>query len=107
MLHAHGHTHTHRGPYCVARHPFSAEGPDELTIAPGEKIELLERVGSEWYKGRLGRREGLFPAHFVEIKVDLPEAVEGKSSLSSKTLSLAVHEVGGGAKGKAREGLAV
>ena len=56
----------------MAIHPFSAEGPDELTIAPGETIELLERVGSEWMRGRLGDKEGIFPIQYVEVKVDLP-----------------------------------
>ena len=63
---------THRGPHCVALHPFTAEGEGELSIVSGDTIELLEKVGTNWLKGRKGQAIGIFPSQFVEIKVDLP-----------------------------------
>ena len=38
----------------------------------GDVIELLGRVDQDWLRGRLGGKAGLFPAQFVEIKIDLP-----------------------------------
>ena len=63
-----------RGPHCVAVYPFTAEGEGELSLTAGDTIELLERVGAEWLKGRRGEDTGIFPSQFVEIKVDLPSS---------------------------------
>ena len=63
-----------RGPHCVAIYPFTAEGEGELSLTAGDTIELLERVGAEWLKGRRGEDMGIFPSQFVEIKVDLPSS---------------------------------
>ena len=70
-------------------HPFAAEGEGELSIASGDTIELLERVGTDWLKGRKGQAVGIFPSQFVEIKVDLPPSskvnVPGPGSKSKGT----------------------
>ena len=58
----------------MALYPFSAAGAGELSIAEGDHIELLERVDADWLKGRLGGSEGIFPAGFVNVVVDLPPA---------------------------------
>ncbi len=60
-----------REPHCVALHSFSAEGPNELSISPGDVVLLVGREG-DWFKGRVGGKEGIFPSSFVEVKVDLP-----------------------------------
>lgn len=62
----------HRSPLAVATFPFSAEGPGELSIAEGDQVELLERVGTSWMKGRLRGKEGIFPVEFVDVIVELP-----------------------------------
>ena len=33
---------------------------------------LVKRLDSEWYIGRLGDQQGMFPVKFVEIIEDLP-----------------------------------
>ncbi len=48
-------------------HEFQGSAGDELDLYPGDEVVLLEHVGAEWFKGRLGLREGLFPASFVEV----------------------------------------
>ena len=55
----------------MALHSFSADGPDELSISPGDVVLLVGREG-DWLKGRVGGKEGIFPSSFVEVKVDLP-----------------------------------
>ncbi|KAL5459797.1 hypothetical protein EMCRGX_G033173 [Ephydatia muelleri] len=46
------------------------EGPCAFTLMTS--LALLGRVDQDWLRGRLGGKEGLFPAQFVEIKIDLP-----------------------------------
>ena len=42
-----------------------AETSEDLSFKRGDRILILERVDSDWYKGRLRDREGIFPAIFV------------------------------------------
>ena len=56
----------------MATFSFSSEGPGELSISVGDRIELVERVDKDWLKGRLKGQEGIFPAGFVDIIVDVP-----------------------------------
>ena len=58
----------------MALYDFKAGSSDELSLSVGDVVELTARVGSEWLRGRLGGREGMFPAQFVEIKEDLPQS---------------------------------
>lgn len=74
------------GPHCVAVYEFKAGGPDELSMAVGDTVELLARVGAEWLKGRLGQQEGIFPRDFVEIRQDLPEEKPPDKTILSTTL---------------------
>ncbi|XP_037686731.1 SH3 domain-containing protein 19 isoform X2 [Choloepus didactylus] len=62
------------GEWCEALHSFTAETSDDLSFKRGERILILERLDSDWYKGRLRDREGIFPAAFVR-----PCLVEAKS----------------------------
>ena len=86
------------GPHCVAVFQFAAAGADELSLAVGDTVELVGRVGGEWLRGRLGGQEGIFPAQFVEVKVDLPaepvggEKGEAKGSWSKATFDFAGQE---------------
>lgn len=38
----------------------------------GDEIVLVKRLDSEWYIGRLGDQQAMFPVKFVEIIEDLP-----------------------------------
>lgn len=60
-----------REPHCVALHSFDAAGPGELSIRPGDVILLVEKIDTDWVKGRLKGQEGMFPLGFVEVKVEL------------------------------------
>ncbi|XP_066891759.1 SH3 domain-containing protein 19 isoform X14 [Kogia breviceps] len=51
--------------WCEALHSFTAETSDDLSFKRGDQILIMERVDSDWYKGRLRDREGIFPAVFV------------------------------------------
>lgn len=65
---------TFSGPHCVVEFPFNAEDSSELSLNKGDVVELVERVGGDWLRGRLAGKEGIFPANFVNIIKDLPPA---------------------------------
>lgn len=65
----------------MALYSFSAESPGELSISEGDRLEVIERVDSSWLKGRLGGKEGIFPADFVEVKGDIPPKRSGSKKV--------------------------
>ena len=46
---------------------FNSNADDELSLLPGEEVVLLEKMGDEWFKGKKGSKEGIFPSSFVEV----------------------------------------
>ncbi|CAH6901394.1 Sh3d19 [Phodopus roborovskii] len=54
------------GEWCRALHSFTAETSEDLSFKRGDRILILERLDSDWYRGRLHDREGIFPAVFVQ-----------------------------------------
>ncbi|XP_054409548.1 SH3 domain-containing protein 19 isoform X17 [Pongo abelii] len=63
--------------WCEALHSFTAETSDDLSFKRGDRIQILERLDSDWCRGRLQDREGIFPAVFVR-----PCPAEAKSMLA-------------------------
>ena len=59
-------------PIAKALYFYVGANTDELSFDKGETIALVERVNQEWYKGKIGKSVGLFPANHVEVIVDLP-----------------------------------
>ena len=59
-------------PSAKALFMYIGASSDELSFDKGDIITLKERVNNEWYRGQIGKTEGLFPANYVEIIVDLP-----------------------------------
>ncbi|KAM9381671.1 SH3 domain-containing protein 19 [Phaethornis superciliosus] len=67
--------------WCEALHDFTAETKDDLSFKKGDYIQILEQVDSEWYKGRLNEKEGIFPVVFVQTcsaRAELPQSVGEK-----------------------------
>ena len=60
-------------PHGIALFDFDGQNPNELTFTAGAAIDLIDRVDSEWLRGNVGSEEGIFPASFVEIIIDIPE----------------------------------
>ncbi|NXN06709.1 SH319 protein, partial [Indicator maculatus] len=56
-------------PHAVVLHDFPAEHVDDLDLHSGDTVCLLEKIDSEWYRGRCGNRTGIFPASFVKVVV--------------------------------------
>ncbi|XP_069711805.1 SH3 domain-containing protein 19 isoform X1 [Phaenicophaeus curvirostris] len=70
-------------PHAVALHDFPAEHADDLDLHSGDIVCLLEKIDSEWYRGKCGNRTGIFPASFVKVVIDVPEEGNGKNVPSS------------------------
>ncbi|XP_054059988.1 SH3 domain-containing protein 19 isoform X1 [Rissa tridactyla] len=71
----------HSAEWCEALHDFTAETKDDLSFKKGDYIQILEQVDSEWYRGRLNEKEGIFPAVFVQTcsaRAELSQSVGGK-----------------------------
>ena len=53
----------------IVRYPYTAANGDELTLAEGDIITVLDQniVDAGWWKGELKGRVGVFPDNFVEL----------------------------------------
>ncbi|KAM5255257.1 SH3 domain-containing protein 19 isoform 2-T2 [Ctenodactylus gundi] len=69
------------GEWCKALHSFTAETTDDLPFKRGDRILILERLDSDWYRGRLHDREGIFPAAFVQ---PCPAETKSMSAIAPK-----------------------
>jgi len=45
---------------------YKASQPDELSFNEGDKVEILEKVDSNWWKGKIGFKQGLVPASYLQ-----------------------------------------
>ncbi|NWT00855.1 SH319 protein, partial [Mionectes macconnelli] len=70
-------------PHAVVLHDFPAEHPDDLDLHSGDIVCLLEKIDTEWYRGKRGSRTGIFPANFVKVVIDVPEETNRKKLPSS------------------------
>lgn len=52
----------------IAKFTFDADQPGDLGFRKGEVITIIKRTESEadWWTGRIGNREGIFPSNYVE-----------------------------------------
>ncbi|XP_061440638.1 SH3 domain-containing protein 19 isoform X2 [Rhineura floridana] len=69
------------GEWCDALHDFTAETQEDLSFKKGDHILILEHLDSEWYRGRLNGKEGIFPAVFVHV---CSGGTQSSQSLSGK-----------------------
>ncbi|XP_019578388.2 SH3 domain-containing protein 19 isoform X2 [Rhinolophus sinicus] len=71
-------------PHAVVLHDFPAEQVDDLNLTSGEIVYLLEKIGTDWYRGKCRNQTGMFPANYVKVIIDVPEGGNGKTeSVSS------------------------
>jgi SH3 domain-containing YSC84-like protein 1 len=57
-----------RLPIAKALYKFSGERDTDLSLEVGDLVTVLKRGEDEWWTGRVGRREGDFPANYVRIE---------------------------------------
>ncbi|CAI4054103.1 hypothetical protein SKDZ_16G4060 [Saccharomyces kudriavzevii ZP591] len=51
--------------YVEALYQFDPQQDGDLGLKPGDKVQLLEKLSPEWYKGCCNGRVGIFPANYV------------------------------------------
>ncbi|XP_064191737.1 intersectin-2-like isoform X1 [Anguilla rostrata] len=54
----------------VAMYDYKAENQDEISFSSGQLINVLEKIGPDWWKGEINGVKGLFPTNYVEITTD-------------------------------------
>ena len=52
--------------FVTALYNYYSGVPEDLVFEEGDKIQIVEEMGSEWIKGSLNGREGLVPLTYVE-----------------------------------------
>ncbi|KAG8453973.1 hypothetical protein GDO86_000557 [Hymenochirus boettgeri] len=73
------------GDWAEALYEFSGETEDDLAFKKGDKILIIEKLDTDWYRGRLNGRDGILPSAFVQL-----------------TSGLKLWETQGGKEGKAQ-----
>ena len=83
----------------TAVHDYPGESPDDLSFKTGDKIEVIERINSDWLRGECHGKQGLFPASFVEGLQSESSAVETsamkKESAENIRMAKAIHDFTG------------
>lgn len=54
-------------PQAKALYDFPGDADGDLPFSAGDTILLLEKIDSEWLRGKVRGTEGIFPAAYVEI----------------------------------------
>lgn len=63
-----GHRSNGEGERATALYDFAADGQDELSVAEGEHLVIVEKDGDEWWKCRNAKgAEGVVPASYLEV----------------------------------------
>lgn len=54
-------------PYAIAIHSFRGGQPGDLPLNKGELIELIDSIGSDWLRGKVGDKAGIFPGIAISV----------------------------------------
>lgn len=60
--------------HCVAEFDYESDHADDLQFKAGDVIKHLNLINTEWARGELDGRSGLFPVSYVDIKVPPDES---------------------------------
>ena len=63
-------------------HPYA---DDELKLAEGDEVIVLDIVEEGWWRGKIGHKEGIFPSNFVEEITEKSELL-GHNSIPAPVL---------------------
>ena len=64
----------------IARYNYMSMREDELSLKKGDKVIVMEKEASGWWRGRTGARIGWFPFDYVEEVQDSTPASSASSS---------------------------
>ena len=63
---------------------YAADNIDELSLEPGQIVEVLAEEEEGWWRRKMGGKEGVFPSSFIEI---IEEVAEPPKPATSAALS--------------------
>ncbi|KAG7807545.1 hypothetical protein KL921_004303 [Ogataea angusta] len=53
--------------YAEALYDYKPQQPEDLELRAGDKITVIEKVSTAWWRGSLRGRTGMFPANYVKL----------------------------------------
>lgn len=54
------------GEFVEALYRFEPQQEGDLELNPGDKIEVLDKLSPEWFRGRCNGKVGMFPSNYVK-----------------------------------------
>lgn len=75
----------------TALYDYTSQNSDDLNFTVGNCIDVIETVGSEWLKGRIGDKAGIFPRNFVSFEPNKSSNNIKSSSKPKSTSMIAAH----------------
>lgn len=59
-----------------ALYNFKSQSDIELPLRKGETIKLIRRVDKNWWEGRIGNKQGIFPSSYIKIIASPPPQMD-------------------------------
>ena len=69
--------------YMEAIYDFKPQEDTDLPLRVGDKIEVLEKLSADWYRGRCNGRVGTFPANYVKPAFSGGSSSQNRSSIDT------------------------
>ncbi|KRT78339.1 SH3 domain-containing protein [Oryctes borbonicus] len=60
-------------PFGIALYDFPGLQNGDLPLQENDIVLLIKRIDRGWLYGKIGDKEGIFPANFIDIQIPLPE----------------------------------
>ncbi|KAJ1546535.1 Lsb1p [Saccharomyces cerevisiae] len=73
--------------YVEALYDFEAQQDGDLSLKTGDKIQVLEKISPDWYRGKSNNKIGIFPANYVKPAFTRSASPKSAEAASSSTVS--------------------
>lgn len=73
--------------YVEALYDFEAQQDGDLSLKTGDKIQVLEKISPDWYRGKSNNKIGIFPANYVKPAFTRSVSPKSAEAASSSTVS--------------------
>jgi len=68
----------------IAKYSYHPLFEDEIELASGDEVTVLEEVENGWLRGRVGQNEGIFPSKYVQDIGEITETTLKAASSSNQ-----------------------
>ncbi|QHS73444.1 Lsb1p [Saccharomyces paradoxus] len=73
--------------YVEALYDFEAQQDGDLSLKTGDKIQVLEKISPDWYRGKANNKVGIFPANYVKPAFTRSASLKSGEAALSSTVS--------------------